>query len=840
MNTLFRIINSVFSGQEFDSRHEKIQLDDIFQQLKQIPYQLSIEQKRAVVIALSNDVSYIQGPPGTGKSFTISALSLVASSLGQKVLVTSQKLPAVEIVFNKIKKVLGEDSCLFLSDDKARKDQTKLGIADILERSRAQDYDAEQRNIVASAKATLERLEKAKEQITEIYGLLNEHYRNNEAYLEALERITQIYPDTAADLCAVRASKGGDTELSLKQILKTCRSIRDESRVNGGSVNLAQALRLKVNVLALMNRMGASVEDYRRYREDYLEEMITLAEDKGAAWRIKERIDPEQVRYLRNSQVVALQKLYEWDSNGENLLARKLSSENRTRVSALMTLKGYPECLRAFTARLRWKTKSRVESANKKIDFKKLFEVFPIVLGEIKALHPYLPFEEEIFDLVIIDEASQVNLAEIVPILYRAKKICIVGDHKQLGIEAGGLIFLNKFFERLMWQRHFGDMPGRTLTVDEAKQRNLLVTDSSILDLARNEANALLTEGKIMLREHFRSLPMLAEFTSSEFYRDNPKEEGLRVMTSTPGRQKLTAFKNIEVNGSRKGGGNNPKSNPEEVRKVVEIIGRILAGKKDGDLTELSRIKEISSIPSVGVVSFISDQITALEEECLRAFSSEDLRKIDLMIGTPEIFQGNERDVIILTPSVDETCSRAVGHMEDPTRFNVATSRARLFTFFVHGKIPNNMGRMQRMLKSMETPEHNNLPESRLPRGWTADSTQLRSPIEKELFDQLMNYRSRYSLRGLHVFTKVKTCGLVADFVLYSENDDRALLLEIDGKNAAVLNNEDNDRQTERLLTFRRAGWDVYYYDYLKRYKTDENVMFSEFTDYTDKFFALI
>ena len=118
----------------------------------------------------------------------------------------------------------------------------------------------------------------------------------------------------------------------------------------------------------------------------------------------------------------------------------------------------------------------------------------------------------------------------------------------------------------------------------------------------------------------------------------------------------------------------------------------------------MSEIEEISGIPSVGVVSFISDQITALDEECLRAFSIEDLRKIDLMVGTPEKFQGNERDVIIFTPSVDESCSRSVGFMEESTRFNVATSRARLFTFFVHGKIPNNMERMQRMIKSMETP----------------------------------------------------------------------------------------------------------------------------------------
>jgi signal recognition particle GTPase len=86
MNTLFRIISAVFSGEEFQSNHDKVVIEEIFEKLKEIPYQLSIEQKKAVINALTNDVSYIQGPPGTGKSFTISTLSLVASSLGQRVL----------------------------------------------------------------------------------------------------------------------------------------------------------------------------------------------------------------------------------------------------------------------------------------------------------------------------------------------------------------------------------------------------------------------------------------------------------------------------------------------------------------------------------------------------------------------------------------------------------------------------------------------------------------------------------------------------------------------------------------------------------------------------------
>jgi hypothetical protein len=143
--------------------------------------------------------------------------------------------------------------------------------------------------------------------------------------------------------------------------------------------------------------------------------------------------------------------------------------------------------------------------------------------------------------------------------------------------------------------------------------------------------------------------------------------------------------------------------------------------------------------------------------------------------------------------------------MEEPSRFNVATSRAKLFTFFVHGKIPNNMERMQRLIKTMESPKTQSENKVKLPRGWSADPVGIRSQIEKELYEDLQIYRSARNAAGLHVFNKVKTCGLVADFVVYSERDDRAMLIEIDGKNSVVLPNEDNDRQTERLTASNKA-----------------------------------
>ena len=113
-------------------------------------------------------------------------------------------------------------------------------------------------------------------------------------------------------------------------------------------------------------------------------------------------------------------------------------------------------------------------------------------MGEIKSLHPYLPFEEEIFDLLILDEASQVNLAEIFPVLFRAKRFCIVGDHKQLGIKSGGVIFVNKFFEKLTWQKYFYQNKNLISDYKSAEEKDLLVSKSSILNLIRKHKTKLI------------------------------------------------------------------------------------------------------------------------------------------------------------------------------------------------------------------------------------------------------------------------------------------------------------------------------------------------------------
>lgn len=183
MTTLERLLESVFSGKKFDSEQSPVPEEKIFRVLARLPYSLSKSQRTAIYRALSNDISYIQGPPGTGKSFTISALAIAASEMGLKVLVASQKTPAVDIVYEKVTEVLGDSACLYISEEQRRKQNTR-GIIDRL-LSKATDYqttseESELRRLSEHVETLVaERLDYAK-RIQEYESELRQFYEINQ------------------------------------------------------------------------------------------------------------------------------------------------------------------------------------------------------------------------------------------------------------------------------------------------------------------------------------------------------------------------------------------------------------------------------------------------------------------------------------------------------------------------------------------------------------------------------------------------------------------------------------------------------------------------------------
>ncbi len=64
-------------------------------------------------------------------------------------------------------------------------------------------------------------------------------------------------------------------------------------------------------------------------------------------------------------------------------------------------------------------------------EFGKLKKAFPCILAGIRDYAEYIPLEADLFDLLIIDEASQVSVSQAFPALLRSKKVLILGDRKQ-------------------------------------------------------------------------------------------------------------------------------------------------------------------------------------------------------------------------------------------------------------------------------------------------------------------------------------------------------------------------------------------------------------------------
>ena len=116
-----------------------------------------------------------------------------------------------------------------------------------------------------------------------------------------------------------------------------------------------------------------------------------------------------------------------------------------------------------------------------------------------------IPSEFSLFDLVVIDEASQSDIWAL-PALLRGKKLLVVGDHKQVSPSAIGVPEekIKELRDRFLITQPFGSE---------------MTPDKSIYDLAR----VIFAGSSVMLREHFRCVPAIIEYSNREFYEGDIK-----------------------------------------------------------------------------------------------------------------------------------------------------------------------------------------------------------------------------------------------------------------------------------------------------------------------------
>ena len=367
-----------------------------------------------------------------------------------------------------------------------------------------------------------------------------------------------------------------------------------------------------------------------------------------------------------------------------------------------------------------------------------------------------IPSEIGLFDLVIIDEASQSDIWAL-PAILRGKKILVVGDHKQVSPSAIGTSEerVKDLINRFLSEQPFGAQ---------------MTPEKSIYDLAR----VVFAGNSVMLQEHFRCVPAIIEFSNREFYQGAIKP--LRIPRAN---ERLDPpLVDVYV----RGGFRNGDVNEAEARAIVDEIRAILEDPAFGGR-------------SIGVVTLLGTaQAARLHDLINQDISPADIVERRIAVGPPPVFQGRERDIMLVSMVIDPRSRATANRMDMHQRFNVALSRARDRMYLFRSITEADVGGDSLNAKVLS---HFRRPFLQDVARTQALRDRCESGFERDMYDELV-------ARGFRVEPQVASGGFRIDFVVEGA-EGRRLAIECDGDKYHGPDKWRDDMMRQRVL--ERAGW---------------------------------
>lgn len=255
-------------------------------------------------------------------------------------------------------------------------------------------------------------------------------------------------------------------------------------------------------------------------------------------------------------------------------------------------------------------------------NIRKLQKVFPIMITTCISAHK-LGEPTPMFDMVIIDEASQCNTAiSLVPII-RGESLMLVGDPQQLN----PVILLGELDNQKLRKKY-------NVSDEYDYRANSIYKTFLSCDSVSDE---------ILLHSHYRCHRKIIEFNNRKYYNSR-----LHIESSSTETEPLVY---VDIPGSW---GDEKNTSPGEVFEIVKYAS-------------LNRDKKI------GVITPFVNQRKLIEE----ALKQERLENV--VCGTVHAFQGDEKDVVLFSTAI--TKQTKAGTYEwlknNKELINVATSRAK-------------------------------------------------------------------------------------------------------------------------------------------------------------------
>jgi len=756
----------------FEICHEEIVLDTT---------KLNAEQRHAVASLLSYPVTVITGPPGTGKSQVVSSAAANARIKNQTVLFASRNHKAIDAVMDRM--ISNEGELLMARANSKNDPNLKFTFEEAIK-----CLLAEHQNSNFS-----EKLVQIKEEITTLLekrGIVGRYARQAAKHGEALgrleDRLTYLklklptaliaYLDDKPNMFPVKAvHRLADTidSMFLKRKEGTSSFIEWLQR-------LSYLLAVFPSYLYVRRRFQPiprtpelatipSVASLKNLQSD-LSTIVRAAE--FATVRINCLPIEDRIRELPplaklTAEIIELtERLVELVPKAITL--DSLSRQGLPPESDREELDGLRAAIRSLRTGLVL-GEIQIDTINTiKNNLPVLLKRFPCWGVTNLSVGSHIPLISGMFDLAIIDEASQSDIPSAIPILFRAKRAGVVGDPCQLNHSSK----LTTAKDTMIRQQ---------ASIVEIRDLRFSYTENSIFDIFRGTNNV----EPIFLNETYRSASAIAGYSNQVFYGGR-----LRVATD---HSKLKVPSGMvmgihwtDVQGEVKNAGGSGCFCQNEIDKIDVLLRSMLIDN--------------NFLGTIGIVTPFRQQANRLRDALFESDSEfyHAIVRADCHVDTAHGFQGDERDVIIFSlcggpgmPSGSRSFLESTGNL-----FNVAISRARAVVHVVG----NRKWAARCGIKHVE--------QLAKPAG-KATGTFTRgewypheSPWEKIFFDALSSV-------GLDPRPQLPVAGRRLDMALVRDDKSLKIDIEVDGD---CHRNPDGSRKQDdvwRDMELQSLGWKV-------------------------------
>ena len=621
---------------------------------------LNESQKRALRASFQNKLTVIQGPPGTGKSQLITNLIANAIYNNQKVLFASKNNYAVDNVKERFDSILKEPFLLRLGSKKYLSDVLIPYLNSITARVANNSFPDKQLELGTKKIA----LQKLIFQISELekkierFSVLPVEIANAEILITDYNKKRDLFIDSLPEkqnLLFIK--KGLKLKLDNSQLISLIHRVEkaDTNFFSRFLFNTFSKRTLLDDIVDLENKIEEDIKEYIN------EEFRIYPYNKTTLKDIQKHLLLIQELQLSSKDILSKDEKFKTDISAQQEILASLSLEYKELINTIDHLSiellekkkaVVDESISALNLfineRVRNTSSAVIENYKEFVPDKmwkweftnpnKLFlQSFTAVAITNQSTKNCLPLEKELFDIVIFDEASQCDISTALPLIFRSKKVVVIGDDLQLK----HITSVRDYEE---------DYLAHKLNIDT----NVNYVKSSLFDYFNSVANKsnILT---YVLDEHYRSHSKIIGFCSRQFYL--PKK-GIDL--------KIKSNDQNFVLG-------NPGVNWLNVEGITDEEYNLNRAEAKQAVNLSSTLHSKFPKATIGIISPFRDQFNLID-----ASLPKDI-KTAAKAYTIHQMQGAEKDIIILSLVVSEKSKEGLNYFINNEAYllNVGISRAK-------------------------------------------------------------------------------------------------------------------------------------------------------------------